>query len=126
MKNFISLIFILVATMSFSQDENPYEKFKTGTFTYTSGKQTIVIKRTSKKQIEYFDGGKIVMNVEWTSDSTFTLIAKKIGGKPGCLSKGDWIKVKIVKVEGETYTAKFYSEFCGNGTTVFTKVEEEL
>jgi len=66
------------------------------------------------------------MNVEWTSDSTFILTVKSLGGEKGCLSKGDWIKVKIIKAEGETYTAKFYSEFCGNGETVFTRVDKKL
>ncbi len=126
MKNILSMIFILFSLFLFGQEENPYEKFKTGTFTYQAGKQTVVIKRTKNKHIEIVDGAKLVMDIEWTSDSTYVLTAKKIGGKPGCLSKGDWIKVKIVKIEGEAYTAKFYSEFCGNGTSVFTKVEEEL
>ncbi len=125
MKNIIALLFILAATFSFSQDENPYEKFKTGTFTYQAGKTTVVIKRTKKKHIEIVDGVKMVMDIEWTSDSTYVLTARKISS-PGCLSKGEWIKVKIVKIEGETYTAKFYSENCGNGSTVFTKVEDEL
>lgn len=126
MKNTLFIAFLMLTTFSFSQEKNKFEKFKTGTFTYQSGKTTIVVKRTESKQFEYFDGGKIVMNVEWTSDSTFVLTAKKIGGKPGCLSKGDWIKVKIVKVNGNKYTAKYYSEFCGFGETVFTKIEEEL
>ncbi len=126
MKNIIALLFILATSFSFSQEENLYEKFKIGTFTYKAGKKTIVIKRTKKKHVEFVDGVKVAtMTVEWTSDSTFVLTAKKID-EPGCMSKGDWIKVKIVKIDGETYTAKYYSENCGNGTTVFTKVEEEI
>jgi len=59
MKNILLFLFLVISSFTFSQDDNPYEKFKTGTFTYQAGKQTVLIKRTKKNTLKVLKEGEL-------------------------------------------------------------------
>jgi hypothetical protein len=115
----------LFLTQGYAQENNSYEKFKTGIFAYEGRVGEVEICRTKKRQTEIYTNGKskLILKIEWVNDSTYVLTHKKSKNAPGCLDKGDWIKAIIVASDNDTYTCSYTSNKCGEGKSVFIKLE---
>jgi hypothetical protein len=109
----------------FSQDQNKYEDFKTGKFTYQGKSGVVEIIRTNKKQVEIFNDGKskLILKINWINDSTYILTLIKKINIHGCLERGDWIKATITNRNGNKYECTYISKNCGGGKSVFVKLE---
>ena len=124
-KIFLIVSFCLFWIQLFSQEHRPYEKFKTGKFTYEGRIGEVEIIRTKKTQTEIYNEGKskLIFKIKWVNDSTYILKHQKSINAPGCLEKGDWIKAIILGSENNKYTCSFTSNKCGEGQSVFIKLE---
>lgn len=122
MKKFVLLLFCAINVISISQTKNCLDNIKTGTFYYDSHGKKVIVKRTKRKQIEYYNNGnsKIVNRIEWVSDTEYILTFVKEKNSPGCLKKGDRMKITILECNENTYKAKIESKNCGNGEVVIT------
>lgn len=120
---FCSLLFLNM--ICFSQNTKDYEGFKIGIFQYEANGELIEIKRTKKKHVETYNNGnsKLILKVKWLDESTLLLIYKRSVNAPGCLKKGDWVKVEILKINGDIYTCKVSSEKCGTDKADIIKRE---
>lgn len=106
--------------VSLAQTNSCLEKIKTGKFQYNSQATTVYVKRTRRKQIEYYNNGKskIVNHIEWVSESEYILTFKKEKNSPGCLNKGDKMTLTILECSEEAYKVKIESKNCGNAEVV--------
>lgn len=108
------------------QDNACLSKMRTGTFTYLVGVTTITVKRTKSKQVESFNNGKskvIVNKIRWSSDNEYTARFVKAINAPGCLEKGELMKVAITGCELNKYTVRISSDRCGEAETIVTKID---
>lgn len=131
MKTLILLLYI-TTSLAFGQTDslaNPalkraecLAKMKTGKFEYRSSGTLVTIKRTKKKHIESYGSLKAKLTINWTSDSTYVLKTYK-DDVNGCLKLGDPIYVTITTCKDDKYTAKYHTENCGKGESVFTKTK---
>ncbi len=120
------LIIACACMQSVAQKVDCLKNHRTGKYTYQSRGQMVEIVRTENEQTEIFNDGKskLILSVEWLNNSTYLLTLKQaVNSSKGCLSVGDWIKVTIVKCYGKQYSAKYESNKCGAGESVFVKVE---
>ncbi len=118
--------FFVCSLNLFAQNSRSIEEFKTGVFLYEGMDSTKQITRTKNKQIEVFNEGKskLVFDVEWTSDTTYLLRFKKAVNAPGCLQKYDCIAVVINSISENSYSCRYISNNCGEGTSVFYKIDQ--
>lgn len=102
-----------------------YKNFKIGKFTYEGREEEVEIIRTNKTQTEIYNGGKskLILNIEWVNDSTYLLTHKESINASGCLNKGDWIKATIIDTKKDKYTCSYTSNKCGEGKSVFIKLD---
>lgn len=126
MKSALTIIFILLSYLAFSQNNKNFKDFKTGTFVYKGKEDEVKIIRTKKTQTEIYNDGasKLILDIKWIDDSNFELKMKKIVNAPGCLKLGDWIKVKIISRKDNEFNCEYSSERCGSGKSVFVKIED--
>ncbi len=122
------LFFLLLCFLSagaFAQDSECLANIRTGTFEYDANGITITVVRTKKKQIETYNNGqsKLVNKVEWISENEYRLTFVKQVNAPGCLKKGDVMRLKILHCSANSYAVEIKSEQCGNATTTITRVK---
>lgn len=92
------------------------DKFKTGTFKYLSNKTdtSAYFTRDKKFQIEYFENSryKCKFEIKWKSE-TYLELAFVETNDPNLsfLKKGDVLKVKILKVTGDSFV--YYADLYG-------------
>lgn len=130
--NMIRTAFILTLSLiglnihSYGQDKDCLASMKTGKFAYEARYgQDVEIIRNEGEQVELTNKGKskLILDVEWKTEAEYVLTLKEMISSKGCLKLGDWIKVTIVECEGARYVAKYESEHCGKGESVFVKLE---
>src|SRR5690606_18000766 len=111
-----------------AQEQSCLESFHTGSFRYESESNTIYVERTKTKHVETFNNGssKIIMRVNWLTDSTYTLTLQKLVNAPGCLIKADVIMSRITKCSDNSYLCAYETEGCGRvtGETRFFRIIE--
>lgn len=56
---------------------------------------------------------KVVNKIEWISDTEYYVIFVKAKNSPGCLKKGDKMKVTISECTENSYHALIVTEHCG-------------
>ena len=124
MKPFSVFLFMLFSLGSFGQDENKFEKFHTGRFTYEGEEGETIVKRSKKRQVEVFNKGKskLVLKISWTNDSTYVLVLLRSVRASGCLKRRDWIEVTITSCTEEKYTYVSHTNNCGDGGMVMIKL----
>ncbi len=126
-KHMLLLLFVCAGVISFAQESNKYEKFKTGTFTYAGDAYSgTKIVRTKSKQTEIINNGqaKVIMKIKWINDSTYVLTLVKAVNAPGCLKKGDTITTVITSSTGNQYTFRSETANCGGAEATIVKVED--
>jgi hypothetical protein len=123
---FLSLLLNGLSLISFGQNKDCLKSMRTGKFTYAGRNgEGIEILRSKGEQVELTNNGrsKLILSIDWRAEDIYVLTLKKIVNNQGCLNPGDWIRVKIIACEGTSYKAKFDSERCGSGESVFVKLE---
>jgi hypothetical protein len=127
-KSILLSIFVTLSILGFGQKENEYTKFHTGTFTYESSGEDVIIKRTKTRQTETYNDGKskVILKIKWENDSTYILThIKSVNVGESCLKKSDSIKSVIMVVEGNKCFVRFSTKNCGQGACHFIKKEDE-
>ena len=123
----ITILFLslFVPGFLYAQSAECMANMKTGTFEYKTEGVTITIARTKTKQIESYDNGKskVISKITWISDNEYISTFVKAVNAPGCLKKGDEVRVKILACNAKEYTASIVSEKCGSGETTISKIE---
>jgi len=121
----ILILSLITPCFLFAQNPECIANMKTGTFEYKTEGVTITIVRTQTKQIESHNNGKskIISKITWTSDNEYITTFVKAVNSPGCLQKGDEVRVKILSCNGKEYTSFSASEKCGSGQVTILKVK---
>lgn len=125
----LALFLIVFATWNTAsaQSANCIEGFKAGEFEGLSGNKTIdgyLIIRKKDKQIESFNNGKskIISQIEWLTDSTYTLTTTKhVRVAEGCDKIGSIAYCKVIKCDGEFFAVTWEQDGCGSGTAIIRK-----
>ncbi len=104
------LIYCLAAFLvltSCYQPERNCEKFKNGTFTFSSGingeEKTTTFVRNDKIEIDFFDGKSDTSSVRWINDCEY--VVKKLNPKNKAEEKS--IHMKILSTTDDTYTFEY-------------------
>lgn len=107
MKNLLIIIFSLFASFAFSQEES-CAQFKDGLFVLKSDGKTYHITRKGNRQTEtsLTEKGKVILEVEWINECTYTLKLIKEKGKKikTKLPKDFKLIVEIIEINGNSYT----------------------
>jgi len=78
------LLLVLCCILSFgsvqAQRNADCKKIKKGFFSYTDGQQTMIVYRTSKKQMEWSEDGVMYMDgtVKWRNDCTYNMTLENL------------------------------------------------
>jgi len=80
------------------------EKFREGSFSYIADGQKVYVERTHRRQIETMNKGesKVILKVDWKSDTEYDLIVRKTKGLPG-IYKGEVVTVSVIACDENTY-----------------------
>ncbi|MFT7614854.1 MAG: hypothetical protein ACI9J3_003841 [Parvicellaceae bacterium] len=113
-KTLTLLLFICLIGSFNAQTNDCVGKIKTGKFEYYAGDVTITVVRTKKKQIETFNSSKVINKIKWISETEYITTFVKEINLPGCLEKGDKMKMTIVECNGTEYKVQATSAKCGN------------
>ena len=104
------LIYCLAAFLvltSCYQPERNCEKFKNGTFTFSSvingEEKTTTFVRNDKIEIDFFDGKSDTSSVRWINDCEY--VVKKLNPKNKAEEKS--IHMKILSTTDDTYTFEY-------------------
>ena len=122
----LTLSIIGLIINSHGQDKDCLKSIKTGKFTYEGRYgQGVEIVRNEGEQVELTNKGKsrLILSVEWNTETNYVLTLKEMINSKGCLKVGDWIKVTILECEGTRNVAKYESEHSGKGESVFIKMQ---
>ena len=118
MKTILTVLFssLFLSFTASSQSSECLDKIKTGKFKYMASGAVIEVTRTKTKQIETFNNGKskVISKIKWISDTECILTFEKEINAPGCLKKGDKMKMTILECDGNEYLVSVTSENCGN------------
>lgn len=126
MKTLIStLILMFVSILSFSQNQEALKSMRTGKFTYLGQEGKVEIIRTATEQTEIYNNGqsKGVLDINWISDTEYTLTLRIAENAPGCVKVGEVITAKILNCEGNKYYYESNSESCGEDSNTIVKIE---
>lgn len=117
MKLIIGLLLSITALLLMSLttiDPSCIETIKTGKFYIeVQPGDTLFIERTETEQIETYKNGKLYCDLKWTGSNEYVLTFKKCD-EPGCLKKGDKMKITILECDEKSYKAKIASKNCGS------------
>jgi hypothetical protein len=124
-------IFLIMLLLSSCQSKGTIDKaclkeIRTGKFAYEGRYgQDVEIIRTKDQQVEIINKGKSkqILEVKWTSETTYILTLREVVNSKPCLKIGETINVTVVKCDGKRYLAKYSSERCGKGESTFIKIE---
>jgi hypothetical protein len=127
MKTLTALYFfsLLLCFNGHSQSTECLKNIKTGKFEYTAPDGIVTVIRTKKKQIELIDNGnaKLINKIKWISDNEYILTFVKAINSPGCLEKGDTMRMTITDCDKYVYTVYATSENCGSAQLKISIVE---
>lgn len=119
----VSLLFLFIFSFSLSNAQTTpthkeLKKFKRGNFEYLTGLyKGVLIKRTRHRQIEYDPTihSKAVLKIKWVSDNEYWLTFISDTQPISNEAKKVVLKVKILSVNGDTYTCHWDCDKCGQG-----------
>lgn len=128
MKYLLSVVlFMSLLSFASAQDANCLKGMHKGTFTYEGHEKEVTVKRTKKKQIEIFNGGKTIveLKITWLNDSTYVLTYVKTVNleETPCWAIGSTVTTEITACDGEKATCNFTTAQCGSGSCVMIKLK---
>lgn len=107
MKNILLIAFCMLGFLVSAQDMD-CQQFKDGLFVLKSDLGTFLITRSGNRQIETStnEKGKVILEVEWINECTYTLKLIKEKGKKmkTTFPEGFKLIVEIIEINGNSYT----------------------